>query len=84
MKTSWTQGLSKEKAEIVMSDFKGSLALRMRLADMLSAKQSTNRREGRSKEAYSNANWAYLQADAVGYERALSEVISLILEKNVE
>ncbi len=80
MKTSWTQGLDADQKKDVVADFKGSLVTRKRLSDMLQAKLANSVKGSHSKDGYDNPNWAYLQADARGYERALSEVISLISE----
>lgn len=78
MKTSWTQGLDKEAAVDVRQQYKEALVVRRRLAEMLEAKAASSIRAARTKDGYDNPNWAYLQADARGYERALMEVISLI------
>lgn len=82
MKTSWTQGLDKELVVDVRQNFKESLVLRKRMEEMLSEKMASSQRTSRSKSSYENPNWAYLQADARGYERALQEVIELISEKS--
>lgn len=84
MKASWTQGLTKEQGDILRQDFVSSIALRMRLNDMLVVKQEECRKAARSKLTYENPNWAYVQADAIGYERAISDIISLILDKSVQ
>jgi hypothetical protein len=84
MKTSWTLGLDEQQAKEIRSDFKGSFLLRKRLIDLLSDKSSVSARSTRSKELYASPSWAYMQADAVGYERALNEVISLISDDSVE
>lgn len=84
MKQSWTNGLIAERAIQIKADFKGSYGLRERLSEMLTDKINTSNKQTRNKDNYAMAGWAYLQADAVGYERALNEVISLILEKEVE
>ena len=51
---------------------------------MLEDKCSASTKTSRSKDGYDSANWAYLQADARGYERALQEVISLISDNDVD
>lgn len=78
MKTSWTKGLTPEKQEEIKRDFNASALLRERLAELIQDKIDTSIKASRSKDEYTNPNWAYLQADARGYERALSEIISLI------
>ena len=79
MKTTWTKGLTPESATEVRKDFQGAAILRRRLKEICEEKIETSYKVSASKDSYSNPNWAYLQADARGYERALNEVISLIL-----
>jgi hypothetical protein len=79
MKTIWTKGLNEEQTIQLRQDFVGGALLRERLSKLLEEKQDSSVKRSRSEEGYSNPNWAYQQADARGYERALSEVISLIL-----
>lgn len=81
MKTSITSGLSKEKSEEVVREFNASGILRDRLIDVLNVKKESLRTEVRSKTSYDNPSWAYFQADANGYERAISELISLLSSK---
>lgn len=80
MKVSWFKGLTKLEKADVESAFKESAYLRKRLKEVLENKSDELRRKVRSEVAYDNPNWAYLQADAVGYERAISDIISLIEE----
>ena len=78
MKMNWTKGLTPERATEVKKDFVGSAILRKRLIELVEEKMKTSRDASTSLDAYTSPNWAYLQADARGYERALKEVISLI------
>lgn len=78
MKITWTKGLSPEKKEEVKRDFQAAALLRERLTELLREKSEVTRKGTISKDAYTNSNWAYLQADAVGYQRALEEIISLL------
>lgn len=78
MKTSLTAGLNAQEKEELISSFLASGRFRERLEALLRKKMDANLKEVRSKDAYGIANWAYLQADAVGYERALEEVCSLL------
>lgn len=80
MKTVWTNGLTPEQKTEIKKDFVGSVILRKRLQKILEDRMEGSRRASISKDSYENANWAYLQADARGYERAISEIISLISE----
>lgn len=78
MKTSIIKGLSEQQAEEMRQCFWHSAVLREQLKKVLSEKIDASNRIVRSKDAYNVPNWAYLQADAVGYERAMSEVMSLL------
>jgi hypothetical protein len=80
MKLSWTSGLNKEHASDVRINFKESLVVRRRLVKMLEDMTDASTKASRSKLLYDNPNWALLQADQRGYERALSEIIKLIDE----
>jgi hypothetical protein len=84
MKSTWTKGLSGKKLEEVKNDFLSSSLTRERLQTLLEDKINTSRKFNTSKDAYDISNWAYLQADGIGYERALNEVISLISNVSVE
>jgi hypothetical protein len=81
MKTILTAGLSDLQSEEVTREFSQSGVLRERLIDVLNGKKESLRSEVRSKASYESPSWAYLQADANGYERAISEVISLLSSK---
>ncbi len=81
MKTRWTQGTKdKERNDEIRQSFKASVVMRKRLIEILRRKQEESIRASRQEDAYENPNWAYKQADARGYERALEEVISLLEE----
>jgi len=79
MKTVWTKGLNAEQIVQLKQDFVGGALLRERLSKLLEEKQDSSVKKSRSEDGYEKSNWAYQQADARGYERALSEVISLLL-----
>ncbi len=78
MKTDWLKGLDAQQKIECKSEFVGAARLRERLTALLEAKAESKRIATRSGNAYDNPNWALLQADAIGYEKALYEVISLI------
>lgn len=84
MKTSWVKGLKGEAESEVRESFQHSTVMRSRLMTLLEEKLAASNANSRSKDNYSLAGWPYLQADAVGYERALKEVISLISSESVE
>lgn len=82
MKTSWTTGLDAKTKKEIEDDFKSCPILRERLTAILKKKVDALRSDTLSRDAYASPSWAYLQADAVGYERAINEVISLLSSKN--
>lgn len=84
MKTSLTAGLTKEKATEVRSEFVHSVHLRERLIDVLNGKKASYRSEVTSKTSYDSPSWPYFQADSIGYERAIDEIISLLMSKKDE
>ncbi|HEY6020232.1 MAG TPA: hypothetical protein VIY48_10110 [Candidatus Paceibacterota bacterium] len=63
-----------ERKEIV----KASKLLREATKDVLEHKLKNLERVITSKSLYDNPNWTYLQADYVGYVRAIQEVIDLM------
>lgn len=78
MKTSWKKGLDAQQASDIEQRFKEAGLVRRRL-DVLLREMIEEKRSGSVAERlYDSPNWAYLQADRAGYERALRDVISLI------
>lgn len=80
MKTVWTAGMDVDAIQETTADFKAALQLRKRLEKILCDKINSCREDSLSKTKYESPSWAYTQADTVGYERALKEVISIISE----
>lgn len=78
MKTSWKDSLTPEKKKEIELEFNSSTILRNRLIYILNKKIKSSTTETRLKASYDSPNWGLLQADAIGYERALLEVISLL------
>jgi hypothetical protein len=78
MKTAIVKGLLGEAKEEMEREFKASALLRQRLQLLLNEKITSSHKESMSKNAYEKASWPYEQADARGYERALTEIISLL------
>ena len=78
MKTEWTKGLDAQEAKDIRVNFKEALVMRKRLQEMLEKKASSSWKLSTSKEGYESSSWAFKQADARGYERALLEIIKII------
>jgi uncharacterized protein YprB with RNaseH-like and TPR domain len=78
MKTVLLSGLTEDQQDEMRQTFAHSVVLRQQLIKILTKKAKDARSASTSKDAYNIPNWAYLQADTVGYERALAEVCSLL------
>jgi hypothetical protein len=76
MKTVWTKGKDSQLEADIKSAFKSSTVVRSRLAEIceekIAAAMTTH------KNQYDGPNWAYEQSDAIGYRRALEEIVSLL------
>lgn len=82
MKTRWISGLEdKQDVDDVKGSYASSKLIRERLATILREKSNSRERASMEASDYDCPNWAYKQADAQGYKRALSEIISLLIEK---
>lgn len=78
MKTSLTKGMPADEAQEFVGLFIEARLVRKRLIQMLEEKRKSIQSERLSKEDYSNGSWAFKQADLNGYERGISELISLL------
>lgn len=78
MKTSLLKGLDERQKEEVQNSFKAGSKYISQLAKIIEEKINSSWSSSRSNSEYSNPNWAYMQADSAGYERALKEVLSLL------
>lgn len=78
MKTSWTKGMNVKEKEEMSSSFSSSAFLRMRAIELCKEKIDVCRKASISSDAYESPNWAFKQADAVGYQRAMQEIINLL------
>lgn len=76
MKTTWTKGKDKQLEADIKSAFKASTVVRSRLTEICEDKIASAMTTNRSQ--YDSPNWAYEQSDAIGYRRALEEIISLL------
>lgn len=79
MKKSWTEGLDVDLAKEIRGDFTSSHLVRKRLKELLEDKIRVSHKNSLTKDGYEIANWALKQADQVGYERAINDVIDLIV-----
>ena len=78
MKQSWINGLTAQEELDFRGNFIASKLTRDRLEALLQQKIASSSTTTRSKKGYDSPNWAYEQADFIGYERALHEIINLL------
>ena len=78
MKLNWTKGLSGDAKKDVVQEYASSSNLRIRLDALIQEKKLSSGKAIISKDAYDSPNWAFKQADHVGYLRALEEISSLL------
>lgn len=81
MNLTWLDGLDDDQKKNVRADFKSALILRKRLKEILEDKIDTKRVAVRKDTNYDKPSWDNYVADSLGYERAMSEVISLLIDK---
>lgn len=84
MKTVILKGCEKELKDELRGIFKSSLPLRRRLTDLMNEKIESHFKAQYNRDGYESANWAYAQADSMGYCRALREVVSLLDESKAD
>lgn len=78
MKTTVVKGLNEQDEMQVTQEFIASAFLRKRFIHLFEEKIESLRRNTTSSTSYDSPSWAFMQADANGYERALREVISIL------
>lgn len=74
----WTRGLDTQLTIDVKQNYRESLVIRKRLKQILKDKVEEAHNASLTKDKYDCPNWALLQADAMGYERALKLIDSLL------
>lgn len=83
MKLSITKGLGEGEATEITQEFIASVRFRKHFCSLLRERANAHRGTSIGLSAYDNPNWALKQADLIGYERAISEVISLLSSEKV-
>lgn len=80
MNTAWTKGLRKESQEYqdIKAAFVESYLLRKRLKEILSDKFDSKVKTSMSNDNFDSPAWAYIQAEAIGYSKAMKEIINLL------
>lgn len=80
MKTVWTSGLRKgsQEEKDIRASYAESFIIRKRLAEILSSKFDAKVKGAMSNDKFDSPSWSFLQAEAIGYSKALKEVISIL------
>ena len=79
MKSLWTVGVkSPEDKDSISTEYRMSPVLRARLVEILNDKRMKALDENVKDAGYDSPNWAYKQADNVGYMRALKEISDIL------
>lgn len=78
MKTSLLKGLDEDAKKELKGLFVQSLPLRKALINVLNDKRKSTQDIRLSLDDYANNSWAYKQSELNGYERAITELISLL------
>ncbi len=78
MKTVWTKGLDDDAKSEMEHLYAASNLVRKRLLTLLQEKDGVADKASLSSDNYESPSWGFIQADNVGYRRALREVMSLI------
>ena len=84
MKTNLLNKVEKEELDELKSNFIAAKFFRKTLIEVLNEKIESLRVKTSSSSAYNSPSWPYMQADGVGYERAMREVISLLSEEKLK
>lgn len=82
MNTAWTKGLRKGSDQLkdLEAAYAASGLIRARLVKVLEELYDIETKARLKADDYDNAAWAYKQADAIGYARAIAKVISLLAD----
>lgn len=83
MKTSLLNKAEGAEQEVELrQSFAAAHLLREKLIEVLLDKAALSQKLSISKDCYELAGWPYLQADTVGYQRALQEVVGLLVDES--
>lgn len=80
MNTAWTKGIRKGSQEDkdIRSSYTESFIIRKRLTQMLDDKIDGKMKTAMSNDAFDSPSWAFLQAESIGYAKAMQEIIKLL------
>lgn len=80
MNTAWTKGIRKGSQEDkdIRSSYAESFIIRKRLTQMLADKVDGKMKTAMSNDSFDSPSWAFLQAESIGYAKAMQEIIKLL------
>lgn len=81
MKNILIQGLEQQLVKDITQNYKESAVLRRRLVSVLTDKIEDQHKAACSQSLYDSPNWMLHQADKMGYERCLREIITLLRDE---
>lgn len=83
MKPAWTKGIKKgsQEAKDVEDAFNSSTFVRKRLVEIIENMYQEEVAKRIKEDEYENPAWAFKQADAIGYARALRNLQNILEEK---
>lgn len=73
----WVKGMSEEDKKSFIEALTHNQRVNKTLVALIREKKATNTSSTQGLRSYESPNWAYLQADHNGYQRALDEVLEL-------
>lgn len=77
----WEAGLSEYQKNELSKELKTAENVLKRLEEMLDKKLTSAIKDQMAVSQYENPNWSHKQADSIGYQRALNEVINLLHDR---
>lgn len=77
----WTANLSGNEKEELVSQLKACQPVLDRLSSILDQRTEASVSKQLSSVTYESPSWALVQADAIGYQRALKEIRELLKER---
>ena len=78
MKQSFFKGMAKEEAALLEKEFMESSLMRRSIAKVLQNKIEANRRLAIGISSFESPSWAFLQAYTNGFEKAMTDIISIL------
>lgn len=80
MNSAWTKGIRKGSQEDkdIRSSYAEGFVLRKRMTQMLRDKIDLRMKSAMSNDAFDSPSWAFIQAESIGYAKAMNELINLL------